>query len=205
MPPSVLPFSVPDLIGAVASMATCYASIFARTVLGVPNLGLNRHLQAALMVRFALFAVYALWQDRKRHHNNVPVALGTVAAATLTITLYVRYSGGFETFAYVLLVIAAFLNQTIFLTVLNRTTRHQAREIERLNKRLELRVENQTQEIDRLARLKQFLAPQVADLVVSEGKDKLLDTHRRYIACLLATFGALPASPRISSHLACSS
>ena len=25
------------------------------------------------------------------------------------------------------------------------------------------------------------LAPQVADLVVSEGKNKLLDTHRRYI------------------------
>jgi class 3 adenylate cyclase len=28
------------------------------------------------------------------------------------------------------------------------------------------------------------LSPQVADLVVSEGKDKLLETHRCYIACL---------------------
>jgi class 3 adenylate cyclase len=53
-----------------------------------------------------------------------------------------------------------------------------------LNKNLERKVEHQDHEIGRLARLKQFLAPQVADLVVSEGKDSLLDTHRRYIACL---------------------
>ena len=35
-----------------------------------------------------------------------------------------------------------------------------------------------------LARLKQFLAPQVVDLIVSDERDRLLDTHRRYIACL---------------------
>jgi class 3 adenylate cyclase len=179
-----LPFGVLALMGAVASMAMCYASLFFWTVLGITTLGLNPHLQAALMVGFALFAVYALWQDRKRHHNYVPAALGMIAAAMLIITLYIRYSGGIETFAYVLLVIAALLNQTIFLTVLNRTTRHQAHEIDLLNQRLELKVANQAHEIDHLARLKQFLAPQVADLVVSEGKDKLLDTHRRYIACL---------------------
>jgi class 3 adenylate cyclase len=179
-----LPFGVLALLGAVASMVICYASILSRTVLGIPKLGLNPHLQAALMVGFAVFAVYALWQDRKHHHNNVPAAIGMVAAATLIMTLYIQYSGGIETFAYVLLVIAAFLNQTIFLTVLNRTTRHQAHEIGLLNQRLELKVETQIHEIDHLARLKQFLAPQVADLVVSEGKDKLLDTHRRYIACL---------------------
>lgn len=173
----VLPFGVPALIGAGASLATCYATIFANTVLGIPKLGLNPHVQAALMAAFALFAVYALWQDRKRHHNSIPLALGAFAAAALIITLYVEYSGGIETIAYVLLVVAAFLNQTIFLGVLNR-------EIENLNQRLEVKVESQIHEIDRLARLKQFLAPQVADLVVSEGKDKLLETHRRYIACL---------------------
>ena len=136
------------------------------------------------MGAFALFAAYALWQDRKRHHNNVPAILGAVATAALIITLYVQYKSEVETLAYVLLLVAALLNQIIFLGVLNRTTQDQAQEIERLNQRLELKVESQTHEIDRLARLKQFLSPQVADLVVSEGKDKLLETHRRYIACL---------------------
>jgi adenylate cyclase len=45
----------------------------------------------------------------------------------------------------------------------------QANEIEALNRSLERQVEDQGQEIGRLARLRQFLAPQVADLVVSEG------------------------------------
>ena len=180
----VLPFGVLALIGAVASVATCYAGLSAWVFFGVSALGLNPHVQAALMGAFALFAVYALWQDRKRHHNNVPAILGAVATAALIITLYGHYEGGVETLAYVLLLVAALLNQIIFLGVLNRTTQHQAQEIERLNQRLELKVESQTHEIDRLARLKQFLSPQVADLVVSEGKDKLLETHRRYIACL---------------------
>lgn len=180
----VFPFGIPALIGAVASAATCYGTIFASAILGVPKLGLNPHVQAALMGAFALFAVYALWQDRKHHHKNLPVAIGALALAVLMMTLYVQYSSGVETFAYVLLLVAAFVNQTIHLSVLNRTTRDQAREIELLNQRLELRVESQIHEIDRLARLKQFLAPQVANLVVSEGNDTLLDTHRRYIACL---------------------
>jgi hypothetical protein len=99
-------------------------------------------------------------------------------------TLYVRYAIEFEIMAYVLLVIAAVLNQNVFLSFLNARVRQQTSEIEALNQNLERRVEHQDHEIGRLARLKQFLAPQVADLVVSEGKDRLLDTHRRYIACL---------------------
>jgi hypothetical protein len=42
-----LPFGVLALIGAVASMAMCYASLFFWTVLGITTLGLNPHLQAA--------------------------------------------------------------------------------------------------------------------------------------------------------------
>ena len=62
--------------------------------------------------------------------------------------------------------------------------RNQATSIEQLNRALERQVENQGQEIDRLGRLKQFLAPQVAELVVTEGNEALLASHRRYIACL---------------------
>jgi class 3 adenylate cyclase len=133
---------------------------------------------------FAFLAAYALWRDRRRHRNSLPFALAVVAAAVLVGTLYISYAIEFEIIAYVLLVIAAVLNQNVFLTLLNATVRQQASEIEALNQNLERKVEHQDHEIGRLARLKQFLAPQVADLVVSEGKDGLLDTHRRYIACM---------------------
>jgi class 3 adenylate cyclase len=81
-------------------------------------------------------------------------------------------------------VFAAVLNQNVFLSFLNRRVRDQAGEIDALNRDLERKVEHQDHEIGRLARLKQFLPPQVAELVVSEGSGKLLDTHRRYVACL---------------------
>jgi class 3 adenylate cyclase len=76
------------------------------------------------------------------------------------------------------------LNLNAFMNVLSQTVRRQASEIQVLNRGLEFKVESQVHEIDRLARLKQFLAPEVANLVVSEGRDQLLATHRRYIACL---------------------
>jgi class 3 adenylate cyclase len=137
-----------------------------------------------LMWGFALLAVGALWWDRRLHHNNLPLGLSAVAAAVLIMTLYVRYAIELEIIAYVLLVIAAVVNQNVFLTFLNSRVREQASEIDALNRDLERKVEYQGHEIDRLARLKQFLPPQVADLVVSDGNDKLLDTHRRYVACV---------------------
>jgi class 3 adenylate cyclase len=179
-----LPFGILAFGFAVASLLTCYAGILAAYVLGVDFLSMNSHVQAVLMWSFALLAVYALWRDRRHHHNNLPFTLAVVAAAVLVTTLYVRYAIEFEIMAYVLLVIAAVLNQNVFLSFLNARVRQQTSEIETLNQNLERRVEHQDHEIGRLARLKQFLAPQVADLVVSEGKDRLLDTHRRYIACL---------------------
>jgi class 3 adenylate cyclase len=100
------------------------------------------------------------------------------------VTLYVRYHFEIEAFSYVMLTIAALLNFNAFMRTLNRTVQQQACEIQALNQSLESQVESQVHEIDRLARLKQFLPPQVANLIVSEGKDRLLDTHRRYIACL---------------------
>jgi class 3 adenylate cyclase len=183
---AVLPFGMPALAFAIASMAACFGVILVELYLGMKpySLGLNPHVQAVVMWALGLMAVRALWQDRKRHHSNIPVALGSIAVATLIATLYIRYFIEIEILSYVLLVLAAFSNLTIFLVVLNRTVTQQSREIKLLNQGLEAKVENQVHEIGRLARLKQFLAPQVADLVVSDEREKLLDTHRRYIACL---------------------
>jgi class 3 adenylate cyclase len=181
----VLPVGAPAFLAALASLATCYGSILAAAFLGVDVAQvMNPHLQAVMMWGFAVLAVYALWRDRRSHHGNAPLMLGAAALAILVGTLYLRYDVRVESLAYVLLTIAALLNWVAFLGVLNRTVRDQAQAIDLLNRNLEWKVESQVHEIDRLARLKQFLAPQVADLVVSEGKDALLATHRRYVACL---------------------
>jgi adenylate cyclase len=48
-----------------------------------------------------------------------------------------------------------------------------------MNKSLEQRVAAQLSEIERMSGLKRFLAPQIAELVLSSGGEKLLDSHRR--------------------------
>lgn len=62
-----------------------------------------------------------------------------------------------------------------------RSSLHRKRlhdEIASLNSTLEQRVEAQCKELDRLARLKRFLAPQIAEHVLSFGEDRVLNTHR---------------------------
>jgi adenylate cyclase len=52
-------------------------------------------------------------------------------------------------------------------------------QIAEMNKGLEQRVAAQLGEIERMSGLKRFLAPQIAELVLSSGGEKLLDSHRR--------------------------
>lgn len=184
----VFHLSIPVGLGAVvasgASLATCYAGILAGYIVGVQSVIINPHLQAILMWGFALVAAIFLWRDRKRHENSLPIIVGGLAVATLIVTLYFGYDERVEALAYILLVIGALLNQIFLLNRLNRTVRKQASEIDELNQNLKHRVERQEDEIGRLAKLKQFLAPQVAELVIAEDHESLLKSHRRYIACL---------------------
>jgi class 3 adenylate cyclase len=53
-----------------------------------------------------------------------------------------------------------------------------------LNQQLERRVADQVGEIDRVGRLRRFLPPQVADLIVASGTEKQLESHRREITAL---------------------
>ena len=179
----LLPFGFLAMFASLVSLSVCYGSTLANAILDV-SLPLNPHLQAVLMWGFALVAVYALWRDRRAHGNDLPIALGGAGAAVLIATLYLNYDARVEAVAYVLLVIAALVNQNVFLGSLTRTARQQAQEIEALNRDLARTVQSQDHEIHRLGRLKQFLAPQVAEMVMAEKDAHLLDTHRRYIACL---------------------
>jgi adenylate cyclase len=54
----------------------------------------------------------------------------------------------------------------------------QARQLAEWNQTLEQRVQEQVSELDRMGRLKRFFSPQLAELVVSSGGEKLLESHR---------------------------
>jgi adenylate cyclase len=60
----------------------------------------------------------------------------------------------------------------------------QAADLAAWNRTLEQRVEQQLSEIERISRLKRFLSPQVAELIVSSGDDRVLESHRRAITVL---------------------
>ena len=62
--------------------------------------------------------------------------------------------------------------------------RERTDEVEKLNQQLEPRVADQVGEIERMGRLRRFLPPQVADLIVASGTEKQLESHRREITAL---------------------
>jgi class 3 adenylate cyclase len=182
-----LPFGFLAYLGAAISLVFCYFDLFAdiaADVFNVEVLSINPHLQAVLMWLFVVVAVVGLALDRKAHGHKLPLLLGLLALGMVVGTLYTYYDVIILMTGYVILLIAAFVNQNIMLQFLNRAVRSQAAELADLNSSLERRVAAQVEEIDRLARLRRFLAPEVADLITSEGKESLLESHRRYIACL---------------------
>ena len=62
--------------------------------------------------------------------------------------------------------------------------RERTEEVVKLNRQLEQRVTDQVGEIERMSRLRRFLPPQVADLIVASGSEKQLESHRREITAL---------------------
>jgi adenylate cyclase len=60
----------------------------------------------------------------------------------------------------------------------------QSQEVVKLNQQLKQRVADQVGEIERMSRLRRFLPPQVADLIVASGNEKQLESHRREITAL---------------------
>ena len=69
-------------------------------------------------------------------------------------------------------------------TRLLKELRDRTEEVEKLNQHLEQRVTNQVDEIERMSRLRRFLPPQVADLIVASGSEKQLQSHCREITAL---------------------
>jgi adenylate cyclase len=65
------------------------------------------------------------------------------------------------------------------------TIRAQAAELAELNHNLEARVAQQVEELGKMARLRRFLSPTLAEVVMERG-DSVLESHRRELAVLFA-------------------
>lgn len=65
---------------------------------------------------------------------------------------------------------------------LQDTVQEQAAQLAEWNRTLEQRVAEQLDEIERIGRLRRFLSPQVAELIVSSGDESFLRSHRCEIA-----------------------
>jgi len=61
------------------------------------------------------------------------------------------------------------------------TIKRQTAELAAWNRELETRVEIQVSQLERMGRLRRFLSPQVAELIVDTGNESVLESHRREI------------------------
>jgi adenylate cyclase len=74
----------------------------------------------------------------------------------------------------------------------------QAADLAAWNRTLEQRVAEQLCEIERVGRLKRFLSPQVAELVVSSGDDRMLESHRRDVTVVFCDLRGFTAFSEIA-------
>jgi class 3 adenylate cyclase len=69
---------------------------------------------------------------------------------------------------------------------LHDTVEEQASALGEWNRTLESRVRAQVEQLERLARLKRFFSPQLADAIVQGGAEDVLRTHRREVTVVFA-------------------
>ncbi|HEX6249267.1 MAG TPA: response regulator [Nocardioidaceae bacterium] len=77
------------------------------------------------------------------------------------------------------------------------TVKRQSDELAAWNQELESRVDTQVAQLERMSRLRRFLSPQLAELIVDSGDESFLQSHRREIVvvfCDLRGFTAFAES-----------
>jgi adenylate cyclase len=92
--------------------------------------------------------------------------------------------------------LAARVRSVLRIKALHDQVQTQAADLANWNRTLAQRVEEQVTEIERIGRLKRFLAPQIAQLV-STGDERVLESHRREVTvvfCDLRDFTAFAES-----------
>jgi adenylate cyclase len=73
-----------------------------------------------------------------------------------------------------------------------------SRELAQWNNTLNKRVTDQLAEIERMSRLRRFLSPQIAELVLSSGGEQLLESHRQQITAVYCDLRGFTAFAEIA-------
>jgi class 3 adenylate cyclase len=74
----------------------------------------------------------------------------------------------------------------------------QAAQLAAWNRELEGKVCLQVEEIERMQRLRRFLSPQVADVILSRGQEQLLEAHRREVTVVFCDLRGFTAFAEIA-------
>jgi adenylate cyclase len=117
--------------------------------------GWRTMLVAPLMRQDTLIGIFALRRTEARPFTDAQIGL-------------------LETFADQAVI--AIENARLFGELRDRTA-----ELAELNDTLESRVASQVEELERVGRLRRYLSPQLAELIVSSGDESILESHRRQI------------------------
>jgi adenylate cyclase len=78
------------------------------------------------------------------------------------------------------------------------TIQSQASQLAEWNRTLEDRVSRQVEELERLARLRRFLAPQLAELIASDQHEQALESHRREVTVVFCDLRGFTAFSEIT-------
>ena len=115
----------------------------------------------------------------------IPIILVTVKSDTKDVIVGLE-AGAVEYLTQPIdqMAVVARVNSVLRIKKLHDQVVAQAAELASWSRTLEQRVAQQLSKIERISRLKQFLPPQVAELIISSGDDRLLNSHRAAITAV---------------------